>query len=51
MSIARERQMNTGDVRSLIQRHTFSRQLGFLGELRVNVLALNLDLDATHPIQ
>jgi K+-transporting ATPase c subunit len=30
---------------SLIQKHTYQRNLGLLGEERVNVLELNLDLD------
>jgi|SRR5207302_168716 len=47
--IARERQMTEAEVRSLIERHTESRQLGFLGEPRVNVLELNIDLDTSHP--
>ena len=48
--IASERKMSEADVRQLIAAHTSGRQLGFLGEPRVNVLALNLDLDQSHPI-
>jgi K+-transporting ATPase ATPase C chain len=47
--VARERQMSEGDVRSAIARHTEAPQFGFLGEPRVNVLELNLDLDALKP--
>ena len=45
--IARERHLTEDSVRSLVARHTQGRQLGFLGEPRVNVLELNLALDAT----
>lgn len=48
--VARERNMKENDVRMLVTAHTAERQLGFLGERRVNVLELNLDLDATHPL-
>jgi K+-transporting ATPase ATPase C chain len=48
--IARERKISEADVNALIAKHTEGRQFGFLGEPRVNVLDLNLDLDATHPM-
>ncbi len=43
--VARERGMNEVQLRQIVARHTEGRQLGFLGEPRVNVLELNLDLD------
>ena len=44
--IARERGLSESALRDLIQKHTEQRELGLLGEPRVNVLDLNLDLDA-----
>ena len=43
--IARERQLPVDEVRSIIDQHRKSQYLGFFGEPRVNVLALNLALD------
>jgi potassium-transporting ATPase KdpC subunit len=48
--IARERHLSEDSVRRLVERHTRGRQWGFLGEPRVNVLELNLDLDQTAPL-
>ena len=48
--VARERNMSEDAVRQLVARHTEGRQFGFLGDPCVNVLTLNLELDATHPI-
>lgn len=49
--VARERHMSAADLRSLVAKHTLGRQFGLLGEPRVNVVELNLDLDASHPKQ
>lgn len=43
--VAAERRMSQDEVRRLIEKHTKGRQFGVLGELRVNVLELNLALD------
>ena len=48
--IARERHLSEDSVRRLVARLTQGRQWGFLGEPRVNVLELNLDLDRTAPL-
>jgi len=48
--VASERGISPDQVRLLIAKHSDGRQLGFLGEARVNVLELNLDLDAVHPV-
>lgn len=47
--VARERGISEIALRSLVQKHTEGRQFGILGEARVNVLELNLELDKQFP--
>jgi K+-transporting ATPase ATPase C chain len=48
--VARERGMSENEINALIAKHTEGRTLGILGEPRVNVLLLNLELDAHKPM-
>jgi K+-transporting ATPase ATPase C chain len=46
--VAHARNLRQEDLLALVQKHTKGRDLGFLGEPRVNVLELNLELDSLH---
>jgi K+-transporting ATPase ATPase C chain len=48
--VARERHVSEAELRSLVAKHILGRQFGVLGEPRVDVLELNLDLDAQHQL-
>jgi K+-transporting ATPase ATPase C chain len=43
--VARARALTPEAVRAIVRSHTEGRQFGLLGEPRVHVLALNLELD------
>jgi len=47
--VARQRGMTEDELRRIVAAHTEGRTFGFLGEPRVNVLELNLDLDTRKP--
>lgn len=46
--VARERNLPEETVRGIVQSHIKERQLGLLGEARINVLELNLALTTVH---
>lgn len=47
--VARARSISESELRKIVARHTEGRQFGILGETRVNVLELNLELDRKAP--
>ena len=49
--VAKARAASVDSVRSLVGANTDSRQLGVLGEPRVNVLKLNIALDEAYPVK
>lgn len=50
LRVATERNMSEKDLRELVAKFTAARDLGFLGEPRVNVLLLNLELKNRRPM-
>jgi K+-transporting ATPase ATPase C chain len=48
--VAQARHVSGSELRALVAKHTLGRQFGVFGEPRVNVLELNLDLDAQHSV-
>lgn len=48
--VARERGLSENELQQMVAAHTEDRTFGFLGEARVNVLELNLDLDSRKPM-
>lgn len=48
--VAKARGVRIEEVRAILEKHIEGRQFGFLGERRVNVLELNLDLDQHFPL-
>lgn len=48
--VAKARGMSEPELSQVVDAHIVPRQFGFLGESRVNVLELNLELDRRYPV-
>ena len=48
--VAKERNVPMSEIEKVVAAHTSNRQFGFLGEARVNVLELNLELEKRFPV-
>jgi potassium-transporting ATPase KdpC subunit len=48
--VAAERKVSEAEIERLVAQHTATREFGFLGDRRVNVLELNLALDERFPL-
>jgi K+-transporting ATPase ATPase C chain len=49
--VAKGRGVSQELIRQAVADHEYGRDLGFLGEPRVNVLQLNIELDQKYPIK
>jgi potassium-transporting ATPase KdpC subunit len=50
LRVAQARNQSVANIQAVAQQFTEARQFGFLGEPRVNVLLLNLELDRKYPL-